>query len=71
MVNYYKQFPEFIEQEKIKERTPVDEFKQHMMIFYGFSEGNKALNKWINNFVSVGFIKLTKKGDDKWLVILL
>ena len=69
MVNYYKQFSKFIEQEQIQKKTRLVDFKQKMMLFFGFGGRNNTIEKWINNFETVGYIK-TLWENNIWYVIL-
>ena len=83
MVNYYKQFEVFKKEYKLKsnDRIPLEKFKHHMMMFFGFSlkshHGNKTVEQWLTNFEEVGFIKLKKdrnvmdNDDNCWMVSIL
>lgn len=68
MVNYYKLFPEFVEEQKISGRIPLTLFKQKMMIFYGFGR-NDSLDRWVSNFNDAGLIRVIRESDG-WFVVV-
>ena len=70
IVNYYKLFPEFVEEQKISGRIPLHVFKQKMKIFYGFGGRNNTLDRWVTNFNEVGLIRVVKENDG-WVVVVV
>lgn len=72
MVNYYKQFDSFKKQLKGKKEMSLVEFKEKMMIFFGFGGRNKTIDRWIGNFVDVKYISVKKTGEERnWIVTIL
>ena len=69
MVNYYKQFETFKNQFKSKEMS-LDDFKQQMMIFFGFGGRSKTIDRWITNFNDAKLIEIKKDKDNRWNVII-
>ena len=71
MVNYYKQFQQFKKQIKQKKDIPLEQFKNNMMIFFGFGGRNKTIDRWITNFDNAKLITIKKnKDNDKWYVTI-
>ena len=78
MVNYYTKFEAFVEQEKLRGKTmPLHVFEKKMMVLLGIGGRSKAVSKWLNNFKTVGFIKIFKdrnkmdNDDNRWMVTIL
>lgn len=69
MVNYYKQFKTFVEQNKLKDKVLLSEFEQYLMIYFGLSE--KGMKRWLGNFQSAGLINMEKDKNEIWYVKLL
>ena len=70
MTNYYKQFDKFKESENLKDGISSIEFKKKMILYFGFGGRSRSVTRWIENFQTVGLIKITKvKGtSDDWIV---
>ena len=69
MTNYYKVFENFKKQIKNKKNIPLEEFKNNMMVYFGFGGRNKTLERWISNFQKVGYITITKKENSFFIDI--
>lgn len=69
MTNYYKVFESFKKQIKNKKNIPLEEFKNKMMVYFGFGGRNKTLERWISNFQKVGYITIVKKENSFFIDI--
>lgn len=72
MSNYYMQFKNYVEKEKMYgKKISLYDFERMVRILFGLGGRNKTINRWSNNFIEVGYIKIEKDESNKSIVTIM